>query len=348
MRMRRVLVLAALTFAAGAARAQIVERIDRTWSLNQFVDEDGDPAEDISGIACTKPSPSGDRQCIVANDENSFVQWGAFRDLRIAARGERVALAGAGAPAPIGTPPQLGDCPGGRKVGEFDAEAVALDERYFYVLGSHGCSRNKGRANPSAFLLARIPASGFGKAGGAETTHRFSEALRAHPKLLEHFGRQLENRSGLPQLAGPNGLNLEGAAIVQGRLVAGLRAPVVGGKAFIVSTPVDDLFDPRKPLESALIEVDLGGRSIRDLAADQAGHLIAIAGPAQGEAGDFALYRLAPDGGPVKLLGALPPGAKGAKAEALLVLEQDAEKMRVLVLFDSIKGGGPREYEVAY
>ena len=48
------------------------------------------------------------------------------------------------------------------------------------------------------------------------------------------FGRDLE----------PNGLNLEGLAIVGGVLYAGLRAPSLDGYAYIVSTDVEPLFTP--------------------------------------------------------------------------------------------------------
>src|SRR3954464_2721240 len=89
---------------------------------------------------------------------------------------------------------------------------------------------------------------------------------------LARFGRDLE----------PNGLNLEGLAVVGGMLYAGLRAPSLDGSAFIVSTDVEPLFTPDTPLVPRVIPLALGrDTGIRDLALLPDGRLLVLAGPAQ-------------------------------------------------------------------
>ena len=72
--------------------------------------------------------------------------------------------------------------------------------------------------------------------------------------------------------------NIEGIAVVDGRLYAGLRTPNVGGDILIVSVPVDALFAAGdKPLPAEVIRAskeqeirlhfDNPNRGIRDLAA---------------------------------------------------------------------------------
>ncbi len=45
-----------------------------------------------------------------------------------------------------------------------------------------------------------------------------------------------------------NGLNIEGLVVSGGKLFAGLRAPTLDGKAFIVAIDADKLFDPLAPI----------------------------------------------------------------------------------------------------
>jgi len=86
------------------------------------------------------------------------------------------------------------------------------------------------------------------------------------------FGRDLE----------PNGLNLEGLAVVGGVLYAGLRAPSLDGSAYIVSTDVEPLFTPGTPLEPRVIPLALGrDTGIRDLAPLPDGRILVLAGPAR-------------------------------------------------------------------
>jgi hypothetical protein len=127
----------------------------------------------------------------------------------------------------------------------------------------------------------------------------------------------------------------------------GLRAPTIDGKAFIVSVPADTLFSENKLLESQLIEIPLGaGVGIRDLAALPDGRLLVLAGPAQDQATPFSIVLLDPSGVVTRRAElAEVAGPEGpAKAEGMAVLEQTADSLRLLIVFDGVKNGAPREY----
>ena len=150
------------------------------------------------------------------------------------------------------------------------------------------------------------------------------------------------------------GLNIEGIAIDGVTLYVGLRAPSLDKHAFMIATPVEDLFAatvPSEQLKATVIRLELGERvGIRDLALLRPGVLLALSGPAQEPAGiPYALHLLDIAAGHVDDTG--PPSAgregdKKGKAEALLVLATDADHARVVVLFDSLPNGGAREYSV--
>ena len=86
--------------------------------------------------------------------------------------------------------------------GELDGEAVAFAAPYYYVVGSHGCSRKKGEFRASSFILARLSDD---QQGGVETTFRLTDVLRHASTVSAYFGKDLN---------GDNGLNIEGLAVV--------------------------------------------------------------------------------------------------------------------------------------
>jgi hypothetical protein len=90
---------------------------------------------------------------------------------------------------------------------------------------------------------------------------------------------------------------------------------------------------------------------VRDLASLGEGRFVVLTGPAQEQKkvpyGLF-LVDIASPGSP-KFLATLKPvkedGTRG-KAEAIAILHSDADALRVVVMFDSLPSGGPREYRV--
>lgn len=296
-------------------------------------------ARDISGIAC-RPPAGGEWRCLVVNDESRTAQFVALAQGTLVP-GRSLPLIGEGAPAGAsGRQPAVG-CPGQGGFGEFDGEGVAFSDQHFYVVGSHGCARRSGEYRPSSFLLARI-AAGNGQAGAVALSWRIADLLAAAGEVAPYFGKALDETS--------NGLNIEGLAVVGDRLWLGLRAPSLAGRAFLVGGSVAELFRPgsepaaQKP---QLLAFAAGAqRGVRDLAPLADGRLLVLVGPAQEQDLPYALLLLDPaDPASVRELGELPV-RKQAKAEALAVLTQGRDELRILVGYDGVKNGAFEEYRL--
>ena len=90
------------------------------------------------------------------------------------------------------------------------------------------------------------------------------------------------------------------------------------------------------------------GRGIRDLARLNDGQLLILSGPAQDARVPFEIHVLDIATEITTLRGTLGelPGSKGAKAEAISVLSQRGKLVNILVMFDGLENGGPREYVI--
>lgn len=334
--------------AAGAAMPDL-KPVDPPYSVTSGLSgRDGKPARDVSGIACMPPQGTR-RRCLVVNDENTGAQFVTI-DGHTVTPGADIDIVGGGPnPNTFGSPPSKNNCSGGEgKFDDLDGEGVAYAAPYFYVVGSHGCSRGKAKFKLSTFVLARIRVDANGDPAGpgaVETTYRLGDALGAAEAVSAYYTRDLQTDDGD---AAPNGLNIEGVAVMDRRLFAGLRAPSTDGKTFIVEVDVEALFAPgRAPLTAApqVIPLAVGrGAGIRDLAAMPDGRLLVLTGPAQGQADvPYSLFAVgARRDGRLEAIGRLTGAEKGAKAEGIALLGEG----RVLVMFDSVKDGGPREYKL--
>jgi Protein of unknown function (DUF3616) len=314
-----------------------------------FTDDEGGVATNISGLACI-PTDAAPSTCLVIDDEGRFAQIAIIGNGQVAA-GAKLALIGSKPSRDtVGQPPAETGCSDGqRKFRDLDGEAVAYATPFFYVVGSHGCSRHSNKFRSSAFILVRIPERQVANAvrtsdpSGVETSYRLSEVLAAVPLIRSYFTRDLMNA---------NGLNVEGLAVVGGKLFAGLRAPILDGKAFIVAINADRLFDERAVInrhDVQVISVPLGaGRGIRDLARLNDGQLLILSGPAQDATVPFEIHVLDVMAQTTTLLGTLSelPDTAGAKAEAISILSQHGRIIDILVMFDGLPSGGPREYTV--
>jgi hypothetical protein len=225
---------------------------------------------------------------------------------------------------------------------------VAYAAPFFYIVGSHGCSRHSNKFRSSSFILARIPdarvanpsAAATSDPSSVETSYRLSEALAAAPPLRPFFTRDLMSA---------NGVNVEGLAVVGGKLFAGLRAPTLDGKAFIVAIDANRLFDEKASIKEGdvqAISVPIGaGRGIRALARLNDRQLLILSGPAQDAPVPFEIHVLDIKAETSRLLGTLGE-LPGAKAEAISVLSQHGNVVDILVMFDGLPSGGPREYTI--
>jgi hypothetical protein len=154
-----------------------------------------------------------------------------------------------------------------------DPEGIAFDGSFFYVVGS----QSHGEVGPRN-ALAR-----FAFDSTSQTLQRQAEVMSNLRDFLLQNVPELKEVSDKPGNAG--GLNVEGIAwdLVNGRLLLGLRSPVINGKALVV--PIK-LRDPRDPFttENLLppgpaIQLSLGGLGIRDIQYDKrANSFLIIAG----------------------------------------------------------------------
>ncbi|TCR70193.1 DUF3616 domain-containing protein [Bosea sp. BK604] len=298
------------------------------------------PAKDVSGLACL-PRNDGERRCLLANDENIVAQFATLKGKRIKP-GKTVALIGdKPSAATLGATPSVA-CPKPGSFGEFDSEGVAYAAPYFYVVGSHGCSRNTGEFRLSSFHLARIKVDAAGKPEGpAELTYRLGDALRQAGAAGAFFGKDLMSADGL---------NIEGVAVVGDRLWAGLRAPAPGGRAVLVGTSVSALFAPGHGslgAEPEIVAFDAGkDRGIRDLAALADGRLIALVGARQEEDVPYALILVDPrQPDAARELGELRQ-KRNAKAEVVTLLAETRDGVILLVGYDGKKNGDFEEYRL--
>ena len=339
MRLAILPALALSLLATSPARAEPLKPERKIEATSDFAGKKRKAAKDISGIAC-RPPAGGDYRCLLINDENKAAQFATVKQGTITPGPSLPLIKGSAPTGASGRQPAIG-CPRQGDFEDFDGEGVAFADRHFYVVGSHGCSRRSGEYRPSSFLLARI-AAGNGEPGTPELSWRVADLLGAAGEVAPFVGKALDEAS--------NGLNIEGLAVVGDRLWLGLRAPSLGGRAFLVGGSVADLFKPGSEPTTArpqLLAFAAGAqRGVRDLAPLADGRLLVLVGPAQEQDVPYAILLLDPaDPAAVRELGQLRP-REGAKAEALTVLAQERDELRVLVGYDSEKNGGFEEYRL--
>jgi hypothetical protein len=346
--------LAATAFAAMAAQPPVTD-----YDIGgQFQGKEaGERAKDLSGIACITLESGKTYSCLAVNDENQTAQFARIEGERMTP-GTEIRLIGEDADAStLGAKPEV-PCPNGEAAfGEFDGEGVAYSAPYFYVVGSHGCARRKGKFRLSSFMLARIHVDGEGRpidaqgqllqgddmSKAVETTYRLSDLLPRADEVGPYFGKLLN--------ADDRGLNVEGIAVGGGQVYLGLRAPSLKGNAFILKMSADELFKPGHDPASATAElvtipIMLGKKTgIRDLALLPDGKLLVLTGAAYESDRPYSIFVFDPARGDAEQV--LPEQEdQPQRAEAITVLESSAKEIRVLLLFDGALNGAPREFRI--
>jgi hypothetical protein len=249
------------------------------------------------------------------------------------------------------------DLPAGREE-EADIEGLGRADGWLWAIGSHSLKRRRiKRGHPphkarrrlaavvreeNRFVLVRLPLVGA-------TPVREDGSRRA--EILSGPGRNLADLlAGDPHL-GPfvsipskdNGLDVEGVAVLGGRLFVGLRGPVLRGWATVLEIRPES--DPGRPGFLRLADIDggpyrthfldLGGLGVRDMCPYRDGLLI-LAGPTMSLDGPVRLLRWDPRDEPSVLhepvlVGDLPYGDGCDHPEGITVLDGD----RLLVVHDS-------------
>jgi hypothetical protein len=311
-------------------------------------------AKDLSGIFC-RPAGQSQFQCLVVNDEAVFVQRATYDGRRLAPvtdAGGFIELLGTNPPdRAYDNALSVGECEGGRhgNYNEFDGEAIAWapgpeEGGTYYVVGSHSCSRGDSengvppRMKLSTQFVARIQMLAAGPR--VDLTWRLGPSLAVNPITRAHYHAPLSPER--------NGLDIEGAAVIGGRLYLGLRAPATD-HATVLGVAPDALFTPaptpRAAVPLSTHRIALGNQvGIRDMAALPDGRLLVLSGPAQGQDRPFSLHVVQPTdaadwGAPAPVAAVNHPTNRKAKAEGIAVLMEAGRQIRILVLFENPDDG---------
>ncbi len=330
-------VAAALSTTPASAQAEIIPS-DQTWTVQPAFGVNGEGRDNISGATCMTTPLAGRVPCLVVNDGTTFAQIFSVAGTTIRP-GLTVGITTAPPPGTLALNPNM--------------EGAGHDDRFFYVVTSRGRPLSVGQPDTS-FLVARFPfdagnppppvpfASGA-TVGGIQISDRIRAALTAGIPVPGLPAQKLDRTNS----------EIEGIAVKERQvrpapertLHLGFRAPVLGGKAFIVSALVDNVFATSGALTSTVTPLALGDNiGIRDLATVSDGLMI-LAGPGRSVTGLASLFHWNDTTGQLKQLAVLAEPAN-RNGEALLVLQEDPEFFRILVMFDGVPNGGPLEYFV--
>ncbi|WP_157928818.1 DUF3616 domain-containing protein [Pararhizobium haloflavum] len=266
------------------------------------------------------------------------------------------------------------DLPGGL-TGEMDIEGLAIDDGYLWITGSHGLKRKHPNAedgtqnglshidwDENRGFLGRVPIvesepGVFMPVASIEALEDGSNARRAAMFAMGKSGEKAIRKvlADDPLLAPfmnipckENGFDVEGLAVKGDRLHLGLRGPVLGSHALIVTMRFKD--DGKGRLKHRKLDggsrytihaLDLDGLGIRDLLFDGEA-LLVLAGATQNIDGIQKIYTIDrfPEradvitAGEIETMMALPIMEGCDHAEGLSFFEMDG-KRHLLVAYDS-------------
>lgn len=181
------------------------------------------------------PAANGTQRCLLINDEGSFAQFARIAENRITPDATLPIIGTEAAPDTLGQPPQ-GICKMPGRFAELDGESRRLCRWRLLCRGLAWLLAQEGRVPP--LRLPSRPDQGRcrrhrHRQGRVDLSPERHAACRRPGRRL--FGRSL--RYG-------NGLNIEGIAVTGDTLWAGLRAPSLGNRGFLVGASLNALFAP--------------------------------------------------------------------------------------------------------
>jgi hypothetical protein len=300
-----------------------------TWRIEPKL-TDKKEAENISGIAC---SPAPKQTCVVVSDEQTKGRY-----VRFATLGEKTIKPGRTLEL---LPPSLGT----GKETEADTEAAAYASEKFYVIGSHGVAKKDPIYQPDRYQLFQFPVDAT-NTNQIKSTNALETILASLPELkAAACGRT----STVPcRSLQDGGVNVEGLAIHEEQAWIGLRAPAVAGQGVVIQMSTKHLFNG-DPGQVSLHKLALGkGQGIRDLARVNAGFLV-LTGKSTPEDENEAAWPAtvmfwSGDQQTTIPIATLSNTASIEKPEALLVLAEDKQNWRVLILGEGKGSIEPQEY----
>jgi hypothetical protein len=338
-------ILLALLLLSGAVTSLTLSAAskDGVWHVEgRLVDKHGKKSEDISGIACTE-NRGFPRSCLTIDDNMQAAQFVTAYDGELQA-GD--------------TLPLIHNRYEGEPL-ELDGEGVAYADEWFYVIGSHGHPRDKKKKlhpiHDRDKIEARIAASSQvvrirvqsregqpltpADVADVQLSTKLKEIIAVDDVLRRFVNRRLEN----------NGLTIEGIAILGKQMFVGFRGPTLdNGTAPVLSVSIAAIFENAPP-DPLLHVLPIGrGQGVRDLAAFDGGILV-LAGPTGEAPGPYDVHWWDGSSDRLKHLADITRATEADednKPEAILPLDQDASGLRILVLLDGAKEGGPRDIVV--
>jgi hypothetical protein len=343
--------LAAIGIVAtlGASQAQTLSSGTRITPVGEY-DAPGSKKRPrgVSGMGCLAPATDASRECLVVIDEERFGQVVVLTQDELKITPATIPLTeslptdavGRERPASCDKPDDFED---------LDGEGIAITKDYVYVAGSHSCTGG-GKYKSSNYLLARFkPASptSFGAAAAVERSWRLADVLW-HSPVKTFYGKPKTE-----------GTNIEGIAVIGDDVYVGLRTPADSDTTYILRASATALFAPGKEPYAGIVSaipLPLGkGTGIRDLAALDSGGLLVLSGPTEDQVDvAYRVWHLPPPINPATLralatikTNAVGPDNEIAKAESLTVLEQNADKVVVLINYDNVNEGAPARHEIA-
>ncbi|SDM28930.1 DUF3616 domain-containing protein [Nonomuraea jiangxiensis] len=186
---------------------------------------------------------------------------------------------------------------------EADIEGMGRADGHLWLVGSHSLKRRRVKSKDpdkaadrlatvvreeNRFILVRLPL------GDAEAPERGAIMSGGH-NLTTYMS---DDRHLAPFLTLPgkdNGLDVEGIAVLSGRVYLGLRGPVLRGWAVLLELRVEDAGKGRLRLREPYRKhfLDLGGLGVRDLCPD-GDSLLLLTGPTMDLDGPVRVVRWRP------------------------------------------------------
>jgi hypothetical protein len=315
-----------LAATPGAAQPEIFPD-EVNWTVQpSFGPANTEAGKNISGAACARTQRASGG-CIAVNDTNRLVQLFAISGTRILPTALLRLLS-----EPFGSP------------GGMDAEAAAFDNGFFYVIGSHGRGAEPEPPKDSSFLVFRFPVDPRGQPTFTVSDHTVAHEIQASNRLRDAVKHAVPLSPFAELPFNRNGTNIEGIVVKDGRMFLGFRAPSINGKTFLMSVDTEAVF-ATGDLQVKVDQLALGqGVGIRDLAPVETGILI-LAGPVADQPAAPTLFHWDPNTGVLRQTAKMLEPTN-AKAETLLVLEENPEFLKLLVMFDGVVNGKPTQYHV--
>jgi hypothetical protein len=236
---------------------------------------------------------------------------------------------------------------------ELDLEGIAVAVGRVFVVGSHSLRRKRLKPHKSyasnrerlaevdrpqaRFALFRVTIDPETLTAERIESVDLGDLLRADP-VFGRFG-------AIP--GHENGINIEGLAVERGRVVIGLRGPVLRSKLVPVLT-----LDFDDPDEYTTRYVNLDGRGIRAMDRVAGGYLLLAGDERTGDVmlffwdGRDQLPGKDRDTRPCAKLASIPSPAD-AVAEGLTVVSESATSYDVIVVHDGVAGGFPERLRIA-